>query len=445
MHVILTQNPTDQGPEFASSTQCDCNCACPTSEVLTPVLSLPVSYYLELTPACNNRCPGCGNIYSGNRHQLSGLDGEKWSDVIDRLIPHTHHFKLTGGEATLHPDFAEIVQTIEDGEVPFTLFTNGRWEHPDELVSLLRNTTTCEGLLISLHGPEASTHEAFSGVVGSFDETTANIRRATDAGIDVSVSMVLTRNNWHLVEETLELALSLGANHVVCNRYITTDATTDIAPNQNQLKSAMASIESLRAAGRPIRFGNCIPQCFEPSSSRGCTAGNTFATVDPWGRMRPCNHSPLIAGNLQSQSVEEIWQGEQMDLWRSLVPSKCKMCPAFTTCHGGCRAQALLAEESQDPLIQSLLLEVPTLPSSELSLYAYLRPVGDFVRHAERDNDMLLHKGQVMPIPTNCDQVVSALDGTLTLQQIKQQYGNKALDWVGALHQEGMVHWATAS
>lgn len=446
MRVILTHNPADLGERFVSSHQCDCNCACPIDGMLTPVLSLPVAYYLELTPACNNRCPGCGNVYAAARASLPPpLDGKEWRGLIARLASHAHQFKLTGGEATLHPAFAEIVRTIEDCGIPFTLFTNGRWSRPAVLIRLLRDIAACEGLLISLHGPDAATHDAFSGVPGSFDETVANIRRATDAGLDVAASIVINRNNWGRIEETLDLALSLGANHVVCNRFIFTGGApaAGVAPSQAQLRAAIVTIESLRVAGQAIRFGNCIPQCFEPSSSRGCTAGSTFATIDPWGRMRPCNHAPLIAGDLRTRSIEEVWQGDSLTHWRSLVPADCAACPAFATCHGGCRAQAMLVGEIRDPLIQTLLpAPHPTL--HEIRLYAGLRPVGQFIRRSESGVDVLLRKSQVVPIPTGCDRLAPQLDGSLTLRQIERQYGSDAVDWVGALYQESMVTWAAA-
>lgn len=447
MNVVLTDNPADLGGRSLSSHQdcaCDCQCACPTDGAPIPVLALPVAYYLELTPACNSQCPGCGNVYANERTSLSpSLDEKGWRDLIVRLASHAHQFKLTGGEPTLHPAFAEIVHTVEDCDIPFTLFTNGRWSRPDTLLRLLRDTATCEGLLVSLHGPDAATHEAFCGVPGSFDETVSNIRRATDAGMDVATSIVITNSNWNRIEETLDLALSLGAKHVVCNRFIGVP-TADVSPIQAQLRTAIATIESLRAAGHPIRFGNCIPQCFEASSSRGCTAGSTFATIDPWGRMRPCNHAPLVAGDLQSQSVEEVWLGEAMAHWRSLVPAGCATCPAFATCHGGCRAQALLTGRAQDSLIQTPLVEAPPLPDIEIPLYAELRPVGQFVRRFESGVDVLLHKSQVIPVPAGCDQLVPRLDGALTLRQIERQYGHVAVDWIGALCQESMVTWASS-
>lgn len=442
MRVILTDNPTDLGERFVSSHQCDCNCACPVDGPLTPVLSWPVAYYLELTPACNNRCPGCGNVYAADRASLPPpLDGAAWRDLVARLASHTHQFKLTGGEATLHPAFFEIVRAVDDQGIPLTLLTNGRWSRPDAVIRLLRGTAACEGLLVSLHGPDARTHEAFSSAPGSFAETAANIRRAADAGLDVATSMVIHRGNWDRIAETLHLALSLGAHHVICNRFIGPPAA-GVTPSQTQLRAAIAAIESLRAAGQPIRFGNCIPQCFATSSARACTAGSAFATVDPWGRVRPCNHAPLVAGDLRTQSVQEVWQGEAMAYWRSLVPADCTTCAALATCHGGCRAQAILNGDVQDPLIRAPLAEAPSPPGTERSLYARLRPVGQFTRRVEGSVDVLLHKGQVAPVPADCDRLVPRLDGSLTLRQIEGQHGSGAVDWVGALYQQGMVTWA---
>ncbi|MCP4542529.1 MAG: radical SAM protein [Chloroflexi bacterium] len=450
MNVVLTDNPTDLGKRSFSSHQdcaCDCQCACPTDGAPIPTLSLPVAYYLELTPICDNRCPGCGNVYADARNENPiSLNGTKWRNLIERLVPHTHQFKLTGGEPTLHPDFAEIVRTVEDYGIPFTLFTNGRWSDPEDLLRLLRDTTTCEGLLISLHGPDAATHESFSGVPGSFDETIANIRRATHAGLDVAISIVINRHNWDRVAETLDLALSLGANHVVCNRYISQDMPADsVSPSQVQLRAAITIIESLHAAGKPIRFGNCIPQCFQASSSRGCTAGSTFATIDPWGQMRPCNHAALIAGDLRTQSVQDVWQGETMSHWRSLVPPSCTVCSVFPTCHGGCRAQALPAEHAQDPLIRAPLVKQPSVPDPELLLYSGLRPMGKFTHRVESSGDVLIIKGQVVSVPADCKPLVPQLDGSLTLGQIERRYGHAAVNWIGALFQESMVTWVSST
>ncbi|RPI57555.1 MAG: hypothetical protein EHM56_03475, partial [Chloroflexi bacterium] len=51
-------------PPRLATVECDsqCDCACYALEGdEIPLLSAPISFYLELTPECNNRCPGCGN------------------------------------------------------------------------------------------------------------------------------------------------------------------------------------------------------------------------------------------------------------------------------------------------------------------------------------------------------------------------------------------------
>ena len=448
MNIVLTNNPSDRGGRFAAARAdcaCDCQCACPVDGLPLPVLSLPAAYYLELTPACNNACPGCGNVYAHAGPNLPRpLDGAGWQNLIARLAAHAQQFKITGGEPTLHPDLEEIVRAVDRLAVPFTLFTNGRWDDAGALLELLQGLNVFDGFLISLHGPDAATHEAFSGVRGSFVQTVANVRRAAQAGFDVALSIVITQRNFNRIKETLDLALRLGANHLVCNRLI--GAGRDgLTPDDAQLRAAMVAVESLRARGQPIRFGNCIPQCFEASSSTGCTAGSTFATIDPWGRMRPCNHAPLIAGDLLSHSVEAVWRGAAMARWRDLGPRACHACAAFAVCHGGCRAQAMLIGAAQDPLMRSPLSQTPVRPPFELPLFAGLRPIAAWDDRGRDEQGVLLSKGVALPVPPDYASLLSRLDGAWTLRRIEREYDHAALNWVGALYREGLVAWASNS
>ena len=131
--------------------------------------------------------------------------------------------------------------------------------------------------------------------------------------------------------------------------------------------------------------------------------------------------------------------------WRALVPADCATCPAFATCHGGCRAQALISKHIQDPLMRSPLVETPSRPEPELPLYAGLRPVGHFAHRFESGVDLLLYRSQVVPVPAGCDRLWPRLDGSLTLRQVERQYGHAAVDWVGALYQGGMVDFVETS
>jgi radical SAM protein with 4Fe4S-binding SPASM domain len=334
------------------SYQCgDCgDCACQmTTNDEYGAPAMPTIYALELTPACNNRCPGCGNVFTSRTPPVAPLSAARWEDLLDIIEPHARKLKVTGGEPTLHPDFADIVRAIAARDIPFTLFTNARWPNPAEVLALLQEIPQCVGLLVSLHGPDAQSHEVFSGVPGSFAEAVGNIRQAVDAGLTVATSTVITQHNVNRVEETVALSQSLDAGHAVFNRYLGAPLPA-IEPSREQLRSAIRSIESMIHRGDPVRYGNPIPQCFAFNSSHGCVAGKAYCTLDPWGTMRPCNHSPTKIGNLFEQPLEALWHSEAMEAWRALTPSECQGCPDRAVCGGGCKAMAELRAEHGDPL-----------------------------------------------------------------------------------------------
>lgn len=304
--------------------------------------------FLELTPACNNRCIGCCNVFAA--HSMpSPLPAREWKELIARLAPHVKWLKLSGGEPTLHPEFAEIVSFIHTLGLPFRLLTNGRWPEPEQVLALLQPLASTITLLASLHGPDASAHEPFSGVPGSFAEAAANVRRAAGAGMRVSTSTVLTRYNWNRAEEMVAFARSLGADHAVFNRYIGPPLPI-LEATPAQMMHAVQRVETLIAAGEPVRWGTPVPHCVSSRASSGCLAGEAFATVDPWGNLRPCNHAPYIVGNLLAQPFEEIWHSPKMETWRAMTPPECAGCAVIESCHGGCRAESMLRSTSSYPL-----------------------------------------------------------------------------------------------
>jgi radical SAM protein with 4Fe4S-binding SPASM domain len=314
--------------------------------------------FLELTPACNNRCIGCCNVFAARRIPAS-LPAQAWQGLIARLATHVKWLKVSGGEPTLHPEFAEIASFIHTLELPFRLLTNGRWSEPERVLALLRPMASTITLLVSLHGPDAASHEAFSRVDGSFIEAAANVCRAAEAGLRVSTSTVLTRHNWNRVEEMVEFARSLGADHAVFNRYIGRPLPV-LEATPAQVAQAIERVEALIAAGRPVRWGTPVPLCATPRATGGCLAGDAFATVDPWGNVRPCNHAPYVVGNLLAQSFEEVWHSSKMEAWRKMTPLECAGCTLYESCHGGCRAEVLLRPPSSYPLPrQPYRVEVP--------------------------------------------------------------------------------------
>ena len=405
-------------------------------------LSSPLLYAVELTSVCNNACSGCNSVF--DRGVSPAFSHKEWPEILARISPYAQRIKLTGGEPTLHPDFSDVVRSVDKSGILFTLFSNARWRDPSRLIGLLKAADHFGGALVSLHGPDAITHETFTQLPGSFEETCQNIQRATDAGLRVHISTVLTRYNYDRVQDVVELARSLGAQRVVFNRYIGPTSSDLLLPDAFQLHQAVLRIESLRrsASQSPqftIRYGNCIPQCFAPSSSTGCWAGIAFCAIDPWGNVRPCTHSPTIAGSILQEPIETVWSSEIMRHWRLRLSSQCKACPILEICHGGCKAVGEIRDVDKDPLMSHLAPQERPHPPPELEMHADCRPKLVCRYRPEPFGYALFDGNVIVPVTASAKAILDRLDGQLTLQQIKNDFGQEILDFIGSLYVRGLV------
>jgi radical SAM protein with 4Fe4S-binding SPASM domain len=352
------------------------------------------SFHLELAPLCNHH----GSQYdpSSPERNYDGPEGgcrpllssEGWEQILDKLRPYAQSLKLTGGEPTLHPQFASIVRNVSDLGAPFTLCTNGRWREPERLCALLQSLPYFEGLVISLHGPTPTSHEAFTGIPGSFAQTVSAIKTAVATGLRVSLSCVITHYNWHLIRDMLMLSLKLGTDKIVFNRQMG-PTIAGLTASHAEMLAAMLPVRSWRWSGEPATLGDCLPQCFASTGQAGCLAGIDFVHIDPWGQVRPCGHAPSLCGNILTQSVDEMWHSADLDCWRQFLPPECNDCSTLAICQGGCRALALGSEKGTDPLIARPLAPSHAQKARERTYHESGLHLTRLFRHRTRGNAVL--------------------------------------------------------
>jgi radical SAM protein with 4Fe4S-binding SPASM domain len=403
-------------------------------ELLIP--ATPTTYTLEVTSQCNSVCVGCGNVF---QRTLGDMEVERWRSLLAILAPHIVSLRVTGGEPTLYPAFTTLLDCIDELGVPFVVFSNGLWPDEDETLAALLACAHLDGVLISLHGGNAASHQAFTGV-DCFDRVTNTIRRAAQSGLAINTNTVLTRCNLQDVTAIADLSHNLGAGFAAFSRYYG-PPTPATALSESEFRTAAAAVQALKDQGARIHFNNCVPTCFDGLPTKSCPAGITHCTIDPKGRVRPCTHAPQILGDLFQQPITRIWKSKAAEEWRGLIPPICKSCAEYVRCRGGCKAIACHLQREQDPLIRKPLEQpLPTMTPSRIQLYSGARVEPNFALREEAFGYLLINRNQIIPVRTEAKPVLDALDGKTTLRQIRDHHGQLGLDFVAYLFNKGLVH-----
>jgi MoaA/NifB/PqqE/SkfB family radical SAM enzyme len=163
---------------------------------------------LAVTWRCNLACAHC--LQSG--HDATDLD----LGLLERLLPSAQAtglrvVGLTGGEATLHPEFDRLVALIARQGLAYTLTTNGTLLTPLlEACSILPPVSTT----LSFDGPDAASHDAVRGP-GAFDETARTAQVLAIAGVPFQMQATLTSALLPQLPAMARLAEALGAGRLM--------------------------------------------------------------------------------------------------------------------------------------------------------------------------------------------------------------------------------------
>lgn len=91
----------------------------------------------------------------------------------------------------------------------------------------------------------------------------------------------------------------------------------------------------------------------------------------------------------------------------------------------------------QDYLFSSLQKEPE--PPEELTLYEGARPVGCYALRAKDFGYVLVRGNRLVAVTAAAKPVLDACDGTRTLSQLRERFGQGALDFVGSLVKKGLI------
>lgn len=160
---------------------------------------------LFLNYACNAKCPFCYNppiTPELLRRELSYEEAAK--SIYTGAKSGANQLNLHGGEVTLRDDLPKILALARKvGFRHVTLVTNGvRLAQPDYVRDLI--SSGCTHFRLSVHGPDAKTHDAIVAIPGAFEKVLSAIDNLRSARRPLGMNFVLIRQNYRTLPAFLE-------------------------------------------------------------------------------------------------------------------------------------------------------------------------------------------------------------------------------------------------
>jgi radical SAM protein with 4Fe4S-binding SPASM domain len=311
----------------------------------------------HLTERCNLRCRHC---YQGGRRVQEMTRDEVKREIdeatemfeaweVEHGISVSPSIHFTGGEPFLYDGLWDVVACARRKRYGVALMSNGCLITDDDAVKA--STLGISDIQISLEGPP-DLHDSIRGR-GSFMAATKGVETLVKSGNRVSANVTLSRLNVDQIEETTEIARTMGFYGIGFSRMVPCGrgkALKDRLLTPQELKRAYQRILSLNTPSFEVASGDPLAGTLQeqriPSgchlSLAGCSAGFSGITITSDGSVMPCRRIGLVAGNVKRKSLRSIWASSRL-LWslreRESYQGKCGRCALWPSCRG-CRAVA---------------------------------------------------------------------------------------------------------
>jgi radical SAM protein with 4Fe4S-binding SPASM domain len=311
--------------------------------------SAPLMAWVELTRACNLRCPHCFAEAGAPR------EVEMSTERIFRLLDEwaamgVFAVVVTGGEPSIHPDFLSIVRYAHDLGFTVAIASNGMPLNDKVLQQIPQDDVIISVSLDGIHGAGAATGET------DFEAVTRKLLQIRNFGFNTNIMTTTTHDN-------------VGELHTFINFAIDNDISLRSLPFipmgrgklYRELQNQVADIEKAAQFWiaeekweriKDQQLGLCSGKIFNflvamVYSMHRCMSGRGVCYVTSDGSVFPCTNCSgnkiLSGGNLLEQSFAEIWNNDDWGIrkitWNNFLGKACDGCPINSDqyfCTGRC-------------------------------------------------------------------------------------------------------------
>ena len=310
----------------------------------------PYTLVAELTYRCPLGCVYCSNPIDARRHG-DELETVEWRRVLgeaEALGVVQVHF--TGGEPLVRGDLEDLVRAARGADLYTNLVTSGIPLDRPRLDALV--AAGLDHIQLSFQGRTEEATRVWARHPG-FSKKLEVARWVKEAGLPLTVNVVVHRGNLDDADAIVEFAASLGADRLeLANAQYLGFALANRAlllPTRAQIDRARLAVGAARARhGSRMEIDFVVPD-YHVDRPRACMDGwaRRYVVVSPDGLVLPCHAAHTIPGldfeDVRRCSLPDAWErsaGLRHFRGESWMPEPCRRCEHRHVDFGGCRCQA---------------------------------------------------------------------------------------------------------
>jgi radical SAM protein with 4Fe4S-binding SPASM domain len=309
--------------------------------------------YLTVSRKCNLSCIHCWvSACTSAVPTLEKIPTSRYVSVINQAMElGLRQVKITGGEPFAVEGISDLIRYVGTLGITTLIETNGTIMNSD-LISILGKVEA--ELRIGFDGLHRTTYDLIRGKAEEFDKVIKNIGLLESAGIPFEIITVALRPNLSEISALAEWSIEKGAEKHRTNLTIQNigrgTKVQNLSLNFQELKRLLQDLNEVGQKYRGRIFAT-KPRILEPAyvcSLQPCKWGTHLCGVNPEGMVSLCGADVMIAGDLERDSLKEIWEESPIfQECRSIRPIDlkgiCGNCLEAETCRGMCRVNAFCA------------------------------------------------------------------------------------------------------
>jgi len=298
-------------------------------------LGLPSVVMIEISSACQLRCPLCpvGSQTLDRVSQIMPL--ETFKKIVDELGDYLYHININGmGEPLLNNQIVEMVRYAKSKNVFVDLYTNFEITDKHEIIEGLVDAGL-DSILVAIDGATSEVYEEYR-IRGNFDRVSENVRKLVQARKkagknkpEINIQFVPMKQNHHQMKDMTQLAHDLGADMLEIKRpFLFWGQKADalkFLPNEEKFNMYDIDGDTISWKGeeKPI-----------------CGFLWTSSVILPNGSVTPCcfdYEGSATFGNINESSFAEIWNGKKYKAFRRAMKKGWRSIPLCSkSFEGGC-------------------------------------------------------------------------------------------------------------